>query len=104
MMLMARKRYDRIRLVAARPISKANLLLVRQRLPHRPLQRMPQREPHDEQHDCRATAQAREAEPRKSQGHRDLQQAMLLMCALFFLIARMMEVGRCLAEENKGFV
>lgn len=30
--------------------------------------------------------------------------AVLLMCALFFLIARMMEEGRRLAEENKGFV
>ena len=30
--------------------------------------------------------------------------AVLLMCALFFLIARMMEEGRRLAEENRGFV
>ncbi len=30
--------------------------------------------------------------------------AVLLMCALFFLIARMMEEGRRIAEENKGFV
>ena len=30
--------------------------------------------------------------------------AVLLMCALFFLIARMMEEARCLAEENKEFI
>ena len=30
--------------------------------------------------------------------------AVLLMCALFFLIARMMEEGRRLAEENRGFI
>ena len=30
--------------------------------------------------------------------------SVLLMCALFFLIARMMEEGRRLAEENRGFV
>ena len=30
--------------------------------------------------------------------------SVLLMCALFFLIARMMEEGRKLAEENRGFV
>lgn len=30
--------------------------------------------------------------------------ALLLMCALFFLIARMMEQGRRIAEENKEFV
>lgn len=30
--------------------------------------------------------------------------AVLLMCALFFLIARMMEEGRRLAEENREFI
>ncbi|MEP7154591.1 MAG: DUF2975 domain-containing protein [Betaproteobacteria bacterium] len=30
--------------------------------------------------------------------------SVLLMCALFFLIARMMEEGRKLAEENREFV
>jgi hypothetical protein len=30
--------------------------------------------------------------------------AVLLMCALFFLIARMMEEGRRIAEENREFV
>ncbi len=30
--------------------------------------------------------------------------AVLLMCALFFLVARMMEEGRRLAEENREFV
>jgi hypothetical protein len=30
--------------------------------------------------------------------------AVLLICALLFLIARMMEVGHDLAEENRGFV
>ena len=30
--------------------------------------------------------------------------AVLLMCALFFLIARMMEEGQRLAEENRGFI
>jgi hypothetical protein len=30
--------------------------------------------------------------------------SVLLMCALFFLIARLMEEGRRLAEENRGFV
>ena len=30
--------------------------------------------------------------------------AVLLMCALFFLIARMMEEARHLAEENKEFI
>jgi hypothetical protein len=30
--------------------------------------------------------------------------ALLLMCALLFLIARMMEEGRRLAEENRGFL
>ena len=30
--------------------------------------------------------------------------ALLLMCALFFLIARMMEEGRRLDEENRSFL
>lgn len=30
--------------------------------------------------------------------------AVLLMCALFYLIAHMMDEGRRLAEENRGFV
>ena len=30
--------------------------------------------------------------------------AVLLMCALFFLVARMKEQGRRLAEENREFV
>jgi hypothetical protein len=30
--------------------------------------------------------------------------AILLLCALFFAIAGMMEEGRRLAEENRGFV
>jgi hypothetical protein len=30
--------------------------------------------------------------------------AVLLMCALFFLIAHMMEVGRRLVDENKEFI